>query len=215
MARFTLTTFTPGEAEKITGLSTAMQRDWRRRGFIAGGDGHARFNAFTLGELLTLKLLADAGVGPQQGQSYARWTTAGIVWHALQWVDAYEGDHQRTLADAGPMMNSGPATWGQKVDWLARATMKANGHHGAPGRFFIRWADGSERWEESLDTAFGQHATSDPQVTGPVVVFDLQALGGLLVDRAARPLVHVDLTDSLKSASDDADLPSDGATPNA
>jgi hypothetical protein len=95
--QYTLTTFTPGEAERITGLSTTMQRDWRRRDILPTTHGHARFDVFELAEMWVLKLLTDRGIGPQAAMDVAPQCAAGIVLNALQWVDAYEGDHLRTF----------------------------------------------------------------------------------------------------------------------
>ncbi|QTI79020.1 hypothetical protein IAI58_15505 [Roseomonas marmotae] len=96
-AVLTLTSFTPGEAERITGVSTAQQRDWRRRGFLPSNEGHARFDLFSMAEMWVLKLMADRGIGPQAVKEVAGTCATGIAWHALAWGDAYEGDHERTL----------------------------------------------------------------------------------------------------------------------
>lgn len=96
----TLTTFTPAEAEAITGVSTASQRDWRRRGFLASSAGHARFDAFDLARMLVIRLLSDRGIGPGQTAeaSYAHCgdiagvCSSGILLHAFRWIDAWEGD---------------------------------------------------------------------------------------------------------------------------
>lgn len=193
MSRFTLTTFTPGEAERITGLSTMMQRDWRRRGFIESTEGHARFDAFALAELMVLKMLADAGVGPQDGVEIAKFCAAGVMWHSLQWVDAYEGDYQRALEWNNAAV--GPSDWAVKSNWLARSVMRQKRLNFAPARFFIRWADGTERWDQSLDSAFNAYTSDAPQVAGPCIVLDQNALGGQLLERARRAFVHVDLSD--------------------
>ena len=60
---FTLTTFTPAEAEKISTISTAMQRDGRRRGFLPAFQGHARFDPFDVARMWAIKMLADRGIG--------------------------------------------------------------------------------------------------------------------------------------------------------
>ncbi|WAC24645.1 MerR family transcriptional regulator [Blastomonas sp. SL216] len=96
----TLTTFTPAEAEAITGVSTASQRDWRRRGFLASGDGHARFDAFDLARMLVIRLLSDRGIGPTQTAQapslafgdIASICAVGALSNAFSWVDAWEGD---------------------------------------------------------------------------------------------------------------------------
>ena len=89
---FTLALFSPGEAEKITGLSTTMQRDWRHRGFLPKNDGHARFDLFTLAMMMVLKLFADRNFGPQAVKTIADITARAIAWHALEFVDSFEGD---------------------------------------------------------------------------------------------------------------------------
>lgn len=97
-ATYTLSLFTPGEAERITGLSVAMQRDWRHRGFLPKTEGHARFNVFDLASMLAMKLLSDRGVGPQASQAVAEWCAVGIVWEVLTDFEAWEGDHAAALS---------------------------------------------------------------------------------------------------------------------
>jgi hypothetical protein len=149
---FTLTTFTPGEAERITGLSTTMQRDWRRRNILPATSGHARFDVFSLAEMWVLKMFSDRGIGPEDIREIAPMCAAGIVWNALQWGGAYEGDHERTFEwlppskrpkgkDLPPEMveavkraaeassislpsDFGSGAWGAKRDWLARQVMR-------------------------------------------------------------------------------------------
>lgn len=96
----TLTTFTPAEAEAITGVSTASQRDWRRHGYLAKRDGHARFDAFDLARMLVIRLLSDRGIGPAQTAQtpylafgdIAAICAAGALGNAFSWRDAWEGD---------------------------------------------------------------------------------------------------------------------------
>lgn len=211
---FTLTTFTPGEAETVTGLSTTMQRDWRRRRFLSAPDGkQARFDAFGLASLWTAKMLADRGIGPAESHGILQYCAAGIVWHALQLVDAYEGDHQRALEwqdevlgrvwdddvagpveqaakDAGIELPEGWRTsrWGHQANWLARMVLKRNGMHFAPGRFFVWPPEGEPTWTHDAAAVFER--TDVP--AGPVIILDLESLGNELVERTARPLVHVE-----------------------
>lgn len=153
---YTLTLFTPAEAERVTTLSTVNQRDWRRRGYLLSTtSGHARFDAFALAETWSLKLLADRGVGPQEAQSVARLLGASIVRQALLWVDAYEGDHFRTfewlpeaqrprtelppevkemLVSAATKVGAAgdvakfAGTWGPQSEFLARQIMAFKGY---------------------------------------------------------------------------------------
>lgn len=82
----------PAEAERITGVSTTLQRNWRRHGYLPGQDGHARFDVFALAKLNVLGMLAAAGVGPQQGIKSAELVAAGVVRFALLNRAAFEGD---------------------------------------------------------------------------------------------------------------------------
>lgn len=216
-AQYILTTFTPGEAERITGLSTTMQRDWRRREFLPIAEGQARFDVFGLAKMWTLKLLSDRGIGPQTAKDVAPWCATGIVWNALRWSDSYEGDHLRTFDWYPPEMRpqtvpdpdllkmleeiaakdpkiKAPSdfSWEPKAQWLAKQIMSRQGlPRIIPAPYFIWWADGTHVFHNSLRDAFGGFS-SDPRYAGPVVILDLIALASTLGERAGRPLVHVE-----------------------
>ncbi|MGF7173362.1 MerR family transcriptional regulator [Azospirillum doebereinerae] len=229
-----LSTFTPGEAERITNVSTAQQRDWRRRAILPSNEGHARFDAFAVAEMWTLKLLSDRGIGPQQAKEVASWCAIGIVWHALQWQEAYEGDHLRAYEWAPQLYEKivtqrqeieelikerevkgelDPAEflakmreldtghgWGFQAGYLQRQTITQAGKGRViPTRFFIWWADGSHIWHSSVDAACNDGVSNDARFSGPIIVLDLNALGSTLIERAERPLVHVEL---IKGAAD-------------
>ena len=171
---FTLALFSPGEAEKITGLSTTMQRDWRHRGFLPKNDGHARFDLFTLAMMMVLKLFADRNFGPQAVKTIADITARAIAWHALEFVDSFEGD----IPDA--------------PDIARRALWSSLGFPRLiPPRFLVVFADESEWWDNSLDHAFAKNDGAEKR-SGPIIVLDMMTLGDLLADRAGRAFVHID-----------------------
>lgn len=65
---FEFADFAPGEVARITGVSTTLLRDWRRRGLIREGldkDANGVFDLEAVLELLTLRLLSEMGVGPK------------------------------------------------------------------------------------------------------------------------------------------------------
>lgn len=214
--QYVLTTFTPAEAEKITTLNTVMQRDWRRRGFIPSGEGHARFDAFALAEIWVMKMLSDRGVGPQLSKEVAPICAVGMLWQALKSVDAYEGDHQKTF-DWLPedrrrrysaseieelhkiLENTGhslPETfdpeWSDKAEFLAKQIFRLKSlPRLVPAPFFIWWADGSHVWHDELDKAFSG-SSKEEKYAGPVIVLDLGALATQLLHCAGRALVHVE-----------------------
>lgn len=214
--QYVFTMFTPAEVEKITSLNTVTQRDWRRRQFLPVVEGHARFDAFAVAEIWVMKMLSDRGVGPQASKEVAGWCATGILWYALQNVDAYEGDHHKTFdwdpedlrpkenpervamlkklcEDAGhELPETVDFTWGAKAEWLAKQIFRLRGlPRVIPANYFIWWADGSHVWHGSLDEAFS--STSDElKYGGPVIVLDLNALATQLSARAGRTLVHVE-----------------------
>ena len=194
-SKFTFSHFTPAEAERITGLGVGMQRDWRNRGFLPKNEGHARFDCFALAHLLFMKMMADRGIGPQKSFEDAPWCAVGMVAAALQEIDAYEGDHEQALAWNVPV--GGEFCWGAKANWLTRSILDANGHGVQPAPLFISWADGSHVFHYSFDTAIAGMNEFDVRREGPMILLDLRVLGGLLLDRCARPIVHVDLSDLL------------------
>lgn len=185
---FTLTTFTPGEAERITGLSTAMQRDWRHRGFLPKNDGHARFDAFGLAAMLVLKIFSDRGIGPQFAEKITEITSRSIVWTALELPEMFEGD----LDWERPEYSERPTYL--LLDGHRRGLWNALGFPPLiPSRFLIVFADGSEWWDASLDHAFADERNKTPEkLSGPIIVLDQEVLGDLLAERAGRPLVHIE-----------------------
>lgn len=48
--------FTPGEAERIAGVSGALQRDWRRRGLMMSGN-KGKWTRFSLFDLIQMRLM--------------------------------------------------------------------------------------------------------------------------------------------------------------
>lgn len=217
---FTLTSFTPGEAEKITGVSTTRQRDLRRHGLLPSSDGHARFTGFSLAELLALKLLMDRGIGPQQGSLVVNILGCGIMLYALKHRDAYEGESRNLLPETkievpddlrrqleaklaedrpGEKFDLSAANlgWIAKADKLGRAILSEYGTwEGAgrviPARFFIWFADGTHRWDESVDKCFSRYSEA---TRGAVLVLDQFSIARELVERAGRPLVYVEDTE--------------------
>lgn len=197
-AKFTLTVFTPYQAEKITGLSVANQRDWRRRGYLKQNHGHARFDAFDLAEIMVLSDMSRRGIGPKDASPLSALCASAIVYYALRWIDAYEGDHMRAYEWNAHVYPEG-ISWGTKAEWLAKVILKERGYHVIPAPYFVWWANGSELWVHSLDKAFSDGVSDDPRWDGPVIVLSLEALGGRLIRRCETPIVHVEFGENPSS----------------
>ncbi|WP_374656454.1 hypothetical protein [Dongia sp.] len=60
--------FSPADAERITGVSVALQRDWRRRGILAktAPGKWTQFKLHDIIEMATKKIFADAGYSVHQ-----------------------------------------------------------------------------------------------------------------------------------------------------
>lgn len=56
--------FTPSEAAEVTGVSPALQRDWRRRGILPENEGGkwTRWTLYDVIKLAVMKRLSDSGV---------------------------------------------------------------------------------------------------------------------------------------------------------
>ncbi|UVI39339.1 helix-turn-helix domain-containing protein [Qipengyuania spongiae] len=220
----TLTQFTPAEAENVTGVSTQTQRDWRRRGILAKRDeGHARYDLFDLAEMMAIKLLSDRGVPLIEAADVADWCGMGIGYRALEWHNAYEGDHDRTNEARGlpnklieqnaamfetireaagiaevdlPENFEKQYRWSDKGEWLAGQVYRERFKTGViPGQLFIWWADGQHTFHQSFDAARDDMSSGDPRLAGPALVLDLHSLASTLLTKTGRALVHVEFPD--------------------
>lgn len=217
-AIITLAQFTPAEAERITGVNTALQRDWRRRDIMPSSDGHARFDVFQLASMAVLKTLADRGIGPSLAKEEADWCAASVVWGAMASSETWDGEPLKALTWQSAFANPPPVDptlveliglananggdfevptvgshWGRQSEYLRRRLF---GHVGrpqiVPAPLFIWWADGTHMFHQSYDKARSDMFSTDPRVAGAVITIDLEALGATLSERAGRPLVHVE-----------------------
>lgn len=216
--RFDLTQYTPAEAERITGLSTAMQRDWRHRGFGSRSGKQARFTIFDLAELHFMKAHSDQGKGPSLSLPYAARVAERIVATGLMWRgDAWTGELETELFDRIPA-GSRSLTSSEHFDlelgkerdtlepedkrqWLAAQIYAAMGldRQDGFGRQSIWWPTGEFElgdYEHKRFTGLGSDhklARVDPKYDGPALVFDIEAAAEILVDRAPRPWLNVQL----------------------
>lgn len=180
---YILSQYSAGEAEQVSGVGSAMQRDWRRRGFLPAHPGHARFDLFSLAELTAFALLTGRGIGPTQARSVVEDTAWGIAYFALSWPDAYDG----------PKIWPEPSlSWDEVANIHRVKILGAHGKLSKALRYLIWWADDSHAYTDSLDDAFEVTTSADPRVQAGVVVLDLEAAGSNLASRAGKSLVYVD-----------------------
>ena len=185
------TLFTPRQAEQITGIRMARQRDLRRHGYLPQHEGHAKFSAVDLAEMLVLAAMMRRGIGPSDAIQIAKISAVGIVLHALADPAAFEGMDKADWTVPGEQ----PST--AKAEWLARDFANAQARKGdhrwrvLPGNFLIIFADGSEIWHHSVDEAFRKFPPTDRRRTGAITVIDLAAMGKQMLRKSQLPLVTV------------------------
>lgn len=176
----TLSVFTPSEAEAITGVSVALQRDWRRREIIPKRDGHARFDLHDLADLITLKMCSDAGMSLEKAKEWIPFVPAAIIMHALYRPGAIEGDDVEYISLNGKMFAINIATSRSNV---------------IPDGDLIVWPDGHSEIVRDVVEAI-EKAPPD-RLYGAVRVFFLDKIGEELAKRAApRSLVHIEKRES-------------------
>lgn len=209
----TLAEYTPAEVEAMTSLSTAMQRDWRHRGFGPKYDRHARFNIFNVAEFYFMKTLSDQGKGPTLSAPYAARAAAKIVLTGLIWRDeAWSGEGTADIFDRIPdgsrCLSSWEANWlsagfeekivepMNKRGWLAEQLFAAlDLPYAEWGHQAIFWPTGEfelAAFESRRFTGLGGDAKFgkvDAKFDGPALILDIEAAAEILVDRSPRPWV--------------------------
>ncbi|MFG1373391.1 hypothetical protein V5F32_14555 [Xanthobacter oligotrophicus] len=168
-----LNLFRPGEAEAITGLSAAMQRDYRHRGFLPKFVGHARFNIFDLAEMYMLKRLSDAGFWPEVFGPLAKIAATGLAFYALKMANAYEGN-QADIEQFCAISNRPELKIFETLGLDAEVS-----------KYLVIWATpvlgvAEHEFSDDLNASFSEDVKGSGraflQQDGPVTVFNLQYL---------------------------------------
>lgn len=180
------TLFSPAEAEAITGVGVAMQRDWRRRGIIQkADDGWSRYDRQSLAEMTIIKHLADAGIAPALAKDWAVWAGWRLADHALHHPNAEEV-HGRELLEAFE------ARVGRSIPLPGR--YQRSDHSAVDQRFLVVRAGAVPHLTSDLNRFFDNGFFDDDSkgflAPGAGVVLDLFAAGYAMAQRAGRPL-HV------------------------
>lgn len=84
-----MTTFTPSEVHKITGVSPVTQRDWRRRGLIEtwASDSWTRITTDDVIQLLTMRVLSIRKIPPSFARQLGRMVVLPVLKRLV--ADAY------------------------------------------------------------------------------------------------------------------------------
>ncbi|WP_262299687.1 helix-turn-helix domain-containing protein [Microvirga sesbaniae] len=90
--RLRVATFTASEVEKITGVTSAMQRDWRRRELIdtSPGRGWKRLGTEELVQVLVMRVLSERNIPPGFARKLGRMAILPVLERLL--AEAYPGE---------------------------------------------------------------------------------------------------------------------------
>lgn len=170
--------FAPADVARITGLSGVQQRVWRSRGLLPAVDGApARFSSLEAAALLARYELSKVGVSPSESNELGNLVAPLIVLFAI-----LDGDGACEVRGAKGDVEHFLAAFRQDTALPMKLVEVTN-----VARFLWR-GDGGE-------FSLTDEATSLSTNPNPLTVFflDLEEGGRRFYDRAARPLITVDL----------------------
>lgn len=87
--------FSPSEAARVTGVSTALQRDWRRRGVIEGrSDGWNRFQLEDVISMAVMRAFTQSGISIETAAVLSSLAILPVIATLSRWSDTavFEGD---------------------------------------------------------------------------------------------------------------------------
>lgn len=179
--RITPTTLTPAELESVTGLSTAMQRVWRQRGFLPSpANKHARFSLLEAAEMMVRHTLSARGFPPSQSSKAGAIAAPVVLWCALM-----DGDGACEVV--GPESEVEAFEYAYCLDdKIIRDVVPVEGN---PRRYLLAFDNEEPELEDGLGAVIdGSNAESG-------YFINLEVLGRRFVERLGRPLVKADLGD--------------------
>lgn len=177
---FDLEGFSPAEAERITGLSVAMQRNYRVRGTLRHHDGHARHTVFDLALMMVAKGLNARGL--EAGLSnIAPIVATEVARRALEHEDAYAGHSD--LARADPVELAADVLHQYSPIGPGNASLRMP-------RLFVIHADLTGSFYDAVDADMLERQ-APASIVGPLVILDTLALGAHILAAAGRPLARV------------------------
>ena len=174
----TYATFRPGEIERLTGISTSVQRDWRRRGLLQKkGDGWSHFDTEDLVKLTVAKLSIERGMAASTALYVASAALIPLLCHVLKTSTEFAPDvptkNRKTLIDKMP-------------ENMQRRFMVVADNPEDAAEGIVRTDDVFKAFDLWRDRKFE---------VGVGIVFDLVAIAEMIVARVSHPLCSVTLAD--------------------
>lgn len=171
--------YTPGELERISGLSADMQRVWRRRGQLPfHGSGHARFTIAEVVEITLRTSLSKVGVPPGESVPGLSKAAAAAMFHAAFCHGGVEVIGP--TAEVEEFLHIFENDGGQLCSFLV----------GNPPR--SHYLVLNDRREIRIVDEPGEIVADEEE---SVIVFNLVLLGARLVERGRKPVVMVRFPD--------------------
>ncbi|WP_324261558.1 hypothetical protein U4960_15780 [Altererythrobacter sp. H2] len=166
--------YTPGDLERVSGLSGEMQRVWRRRGHLPSPDsGHARFTGLEVLEITIRTALSKAGIPPSETEIDLTSATKAAMYYAV--------------FSHGAVEVIGPTS---KVDHFLNV-FEENGELGLrlvgnppASPFFVMNDKRESRIVDNADDLILDHEELN-------LVYNLRSLGERLVERGRKPIIVV------------------------
>ena len=174
--------FSPAEAAAITGVSTALQRDWRRRKIVHGEpNSEGKWTRWSLTDIISLsvmKLFSDAGMEVSSTTTIAGMALMPTM-SALALIDEaveFDGD------DIGET----------EKERVRSATVRTTHPSHTAGRFLASFGRGEYDVCRTDDLATLE-ARLDEEVRPIVAVVDCYNLARLIVEKAGGPVIRYEV----------------------
>jgi DNA-binding transcriptional MerR regulator len=177
--------FSPGEAAEITGVSTALQRDWRRRKILPeSNDGKwTRWDLADIIRLSVMKLFSDAGMDVSKTGTVAQMA----MMPTLSALYALDG--------AVEVENDANVPAGEVASIIERMAPRTSHRAHSIGRFLV--VTGPNEFDVCrVSDVSAVSALMDEQHRPIVSIVDCQTLAALIVERAGGPVIRFEIAAS-------------------
>ena len=207
-----LETYTPSEAEEITGVKQSTVRNWRRAEYLPRRKGHARYNIGDLLVMFVMGQMVARGTTPETAKDFASHAARAVfqstIWHKQAFADCVHsaakeevgkvsGEQLGRFAEIEPekekVRELTQDAYRQKA--MAEAAEKLAGISGLKcPTWFIIWANSEIQFyhdEDISEETFFGNTVFDEFVEGPVTLFCLGAMAGMFIRRLPRPAIKL------------------------
>lgn len=208
-----LETYMPNEAEEITGVTQATVRNWRRAGYLARPNGHARYHIGDLLVMFVADTMIKRGVTAKHALTYAREAAQSVFQFALHSPQSYTQSAYDVLLQRAQIKTDSDPELLEKLshdheidtirarDIVAKARVYDEAAHefGITGiqrpDWLVIWADDTIEFLYDRDTDgetpdgqfFGNIDYRKPYVQGPLILLCLGAFAHIMLERLPRP----------------------------